>query len=235
MTSLPMFPLGSVLFPSMPLVLRVFEQRYLQLLAEVVGDDEPEFGVVLIERGQEVGGGDARFGVGAVARITELDVGDGFIALIAVGTRRIEVVEWVGEQPFPRAVVRELPALEWSELFREQFDDAEHTVRSALRVASEFVDLAFSPDIELAGDPVAASWQLAAIAPIGELDRVRLLAAADLPELLARLVELTEAAVEQLRYSAVDDAVDDTTDDDGGPDELGPDDPGPAADDGPRS
>jgi Lon protease-like protein len=55
-TDIPMFPLGSVLFPAMPLGLRVFEPRYLQMLQDVMPDGPAEFGVVLIERGQEVSG-----------------------------------------------------------------------------------------------------------------------------------------------------------------------------------
>ena len=42
---LPMFPLGSVLFPSMPLALRVFEERYLAMLASVLQEEPSEFGV----------------------------------------------------------------------------------------------------------------------------------------------------------------------------------------------
>ena len=55
-----MFPLGTVLFPHTPLALRIFEQRYLMMLGRVLDDDEPSFGVVLIERGSEAGGGDQR-------------------------------------------------------------------------------------------------------------------------------------------------------------------------------
>ena len=58
---LAIFPLGSVLFPGMPLPLRVFEPRYVAMIASVLGNAEREFGVVLIERGSEVGGGDVRF------------------------------------------------------------------------------------------------------------------------------------------------------------------------------
>jgi ATP-dependent protease La (LON) substrate-binding domain len=53
-----MFPLNSVLFPYMPLRLRVFEERYLIMLAELLRREEARFGVVLIERGREVGGGE---------------------------------------------------------------------------------------------------------------------------------------------------------------------------------
>ena len=53
-----MFPLGSVLLPGDVLPLHVFEQRYRALIRRCLTDPEPEFGVVLIDRGHEVGGGD---------------------------------------------------------------------------------------------------------------------------------------------------------------------------------
>ena len=53
MAQLPMFPLGSVLFPYTPLPLRVFEPRYLTMIGHLLDDDDPQFGVVLIERGHE--------------------------------------------------------------------------------------------------------------------------------------------------------------------------------------
>ena len=53
---MPMFPLGSVLFPAMPLALRVFEERYLKMMGAILDQEPSEFGVVLIERGSEVGG-----------------------------------------------------------------------------------------------------------------------------------------------------------------------------------
>ena len=67
---MPMFPLGTVLFPHMGLPLHVFEARYQALTRDCL-DGNGEFGVVLIERGSEVGGGDTRFGVGTVALIAE--------------------------------------------------------------------------------------------------------------------------------------------------------------------
>ena len=54
MPVMPMFPLGTVLLPAMPLSLRIFEERYLKLLGDLVTSENPEFGVVLIERGPEV-------------------------------------------------------------------------------------------------------------------------------------------------------------------------------------
>ncbi len=65
-----MFPLGTVLLPGQTLPLHVFEPRYRELV-RVCLDGDGTFGVVLIERGSEVGGGDVRApNVGTVARIT---------------------------------------------------------------------------------------------------------------------------------------------------------------------
>ena len=63
-----MFPLGTVLFPSGVLPLRVFEPRYRDMLEDLLSGNR-EFGVVLIERGSEVGGGEVRSGIGTMARI----------------------------------------------------------------------------------------------------------------------------------------------------------------------
>jgi uncharacterized protein len=52
--SLPLFPLGTVLYPGMILPLRVFEERYRRLMRDQ-RDDDPIFGVVLIRSGREVG------------------------------------------------------------------------------------------------------------------------------------------------------------------------------------
>jgi Lon protease-like protein len=196
MTTQPMFPLGSVLFPYMPLQLRVFEDRYVAMLSRILESEILEFGVVLIERGQEVGGGEHRFRHGTVARITQLDVLEGFVRLAAHGQRRIEVVEWLAEEPHPEAIVRELAELDWDDALLPLRAQAEHDVRRALAVASEFTDPLWSPDVELSEDPTAAAWQLAAIAPLGPLDQVALLQATTMEGLLRSVIEYTAVAGE---------------------------------------
>ena len=54
---LPLFPLGTVLFPGLVLPLHVFEPRYRALVADLLALPEPErrFGVVAIREGREVG------------------------------------------------------------------------------------------------------------------------------------------------------------------------------------
>lgn len=197
-THLPMFPLGSVLFPHMPLVLRVFEQRYVVLLSRVLQEDEPEFGVVLIERGQEVGGGEQRFRFGTVARIMQLDAGEEFFALVAEGGRRFEVVDWLDEDPHPQAEIRDLPDLEWDESLAPLREGAEQIVRRVLSKASEFTDGIWSADVEFSDDPVAAAWQLAAVAPLGSIDQLSLLRSSTVRELLDGIIEFTTMAEETL-------------------------------------
>lgn len=104
-----MFPLGSVLVPGMILPLHVFEERYRRLVHDCLAGDG-EFGVVLIERGSEVGGGDVRTDVGTVARIVQADeLPDGRFVVGAVGVRRIRVSRWLEDAPYPRADVADWP------------------------------------------------------------------------------------------------------------------------------
>jgi Lon protease-like protein len=191
---LAMFPLGSVLFPGMPLPLRVFEPRYVAMLSSVLGEAEPEFGVVLIERGSEVGGGDVRFGVGTVARIVSVEQTGGTIVLLATGAARFEVVRWLQDDPFPRAQVRELAALEVDESTPAELGAAEAVVRATISRASEFVELPWPADTELSPELAQRIWQVAGIAPINSLDQYTLLRSRTAAELLTRLVEDTQGA-----------------------------------------
>ncbi|HET7397201.1 MAG TPA: LON peptidase substrate-binding domain-containing protein [Intrasporangium sp.] len=204
MTTLPIFPLGSVLLPAMPMALRIFEHRYVVLLSRVLRE-EGEFGVVLIERGSEVGGGDHRFGLGTVARIRECDVGVEAIHLVAVGGRRFEVREWLEDDPHPEARVSFLPDLQWSPHLRPLLDEAEVAVRRGLARASEFTGGTWPAGVGLSDDPLQAAWQLAGISPVGPLDRQSLLRAATVEELLTSVIQRTEEAVEVLTMAWPED------------------------------
>lgn len=205
MTMMPMFPLGSVLFPSMPTALRVFEERYIVMLSTILGDEPPEFGIVLIERGSEVGGGEHRFPIGTIAQITRVETSEGFIGLIAQGDRRIEVTDWLDDDPYPRAEVRDVPPLVWDDELAPLLERAEQLVRRTIARASEFVEQQWPADIVLSGDPVEAAWQLAGIAPLGPLDQVRLLQSTTVAELLSGTIEATESAAEMLTADWGDD------------------------------
>lgn len=158
MANVAMFPLGSVLFPHTPLALRIFEERYLVMLGRLLDDEDPQFGVVLIERGSEAGGGDQRFGIGTMARITNVMAGERDIHLIAVGGARVEVSEWSDDEPYPTAAVRELPALVWDDALTPLRNEAERIVRRVLSRAAEYSDVQWDPNIEISDDPLESSW-----------------------------------------------------------------------------
>lgn len=98
-SQLPLFPLGTVLFPGMPLPLRIFERRYLAMLADR-RESEPAFGIVLIRGGREVGDMPQVSTTGTTARLeTVQSRADGTMEIEVIGERRFEVeyVDWSGD------------------------------------------------------------------------------------------------------------------------------------------
>lgn len=186
-----MFPLGSVLFPYTPLPLRVFEPRYLTMLGRLLDADEPMFGVVLIERGHEAGGGDQRSSIGTLARLLEVSTGDDDMYALAVGTERITVDRWLDDDPHPQAEVSPVPPLEWNEALTPLRNEAEALVRRMLARSAVVGEAQWDPNVELSDDPVASAWQLAAIAPLGEYDRFTLLQSTTTGGLLRQIIDLT--------------------------------------------
>ncbi len=184
MASLPMFPLGSVLVPGAILPLHVFEPRYQALMSDCL-DGDGRFGVVLIERGSEVGGGDQRADVGTTASIEQYQqLDDGRFALIAVGRERFRVGEWLDEEPYPRARI-EL----WADPPLDAVDQP--LLAEARRALARFLP-DDEPEPELASDPSLASHQLTAIAPVGDYDRYRLLGAVGPADRLRQLIVLLD-------------------------------------------
>ena len=84
-SQLPLFPLGTVLFPGMPLPLRIFERRYLKMLADR-REFEPAFGVVLIRGGREVGEIPQVSAIGTTASLDSLESRpDGTLEIRGIG------------------------------------------------------------------------------------------------------------------------------------------------------
>ena len=91
---LPLFPLNSVLFPSMVLPLHIFEERYKLMINTCLAQDKP-FGIVLIYSGSEVGGPAVPHPVGTMARIGHWEwLPDGRMNIITVGERRFRITEY---------------------------------------------------------------------------------------------------------------------------------------------
>jgi uncharacterized protein len=172
---LPMFPLQTVLFPGVAMPLHVFEPRYRALTRHCL-DGDGRFGVVLIERGSEVGGGDVRVSVGTCARIVEAaELPDGRWLLMIVGVERVEVQRWLPDDPYPQAEVSVLAEVSAGPDASEQRGAVERLLRRALALKAELGEPAAAATVELDPDPGVAAYQAAALAPLGALDRQRLL------------------------------------------------------------
>ena len=200
-TPMPMFPLQSVLVPAAPLPLHVFEPRYQVLMHDVMTSESREFGVVMIERGSEVGGGDVRSRVGTVARILDAErAPDGRWGVIALGTRRVDVVEWLEDDPYPRALVVDRPDGPWTAEADAAVAEVEPIVRRALALKAEIGDPAPAATVELDDLPVTKAWQLVAVAPILTIDRHALLRHDDPVERMHRLRALVDEEIDALAH-----------------------------------
>jgi Lon protease-like protein len=198
---LAMFPLGTVLFPTLFLPLHVFEPRYRELVRRCLADEsDPEFGVVLIERGSEVGGADVRTDVGTVARILEAaELDDGRWVLGTVGTRRIRVRRWLADDPFPRAETEDWDDGQTAIPLADAYAEATSLLRRVLALKAEVGETAPPATVELADDPLLGSYQLAALSSLGPADQQKLLAA-DTPE--ERLDETRRMLAEEADFLA---------------------------------
>jgi Lon protease-like protein len=207
---LAMFPLESALLPGEVLPLRIFEPRYGALVRHCVERGEP-FGVVLIARGREVGGGDSRSDVGVLARITEYaELGSGRYVLHCRTGDRIRVDDWLPDDPYPRANVRMWPDEPGDPVTELQFLDVEGRVialferiadvRGASLPDREVLLGTADADAEVSDDAGKRLYALATRVPIGAADRYAVLAAPSAADRLAALREAVEAVTEMVEF-----------------------------------
>jgi hypothetical protein len=192
---LPMFPLSAVLFPHASMPLHVFEPRYRDLMRDCLAADA-RFGIVLIERGSEVGGGDERSTLGTRGVITRsAELPDGRWILEVEGEALIAVEEWLPDDPYPVALVHDAPAEPVAGDAAPLVGAAGQRVRRARALLAEQGGAPpLAPELALdgGGDADLASWQLCAAAPLNAYDAQRLLAAEGAPHRLRLLTQLME-------------------------------------------
>lgn len=193
---LPIFPLSNVVFPYMLLPLHIFEERYRALMSDLQGVEDPEFGVVLIERGWEVGGGEERADLGTAVRLLDAEeIEGGRWVAVTAGTRRIRVTRWLPDEPYPVAEVEDVKDLEAGEEGGTLRAAAYQAVRKVAALQAELGEPGAPLDFELANDPAIASYQACALSPIGPLDAQKLLV---MDDPTSRLWELTEMLHEHI-------------------------------------
>lgn len=191
---LPMFPLGAVLLPSTAISLHIFEPRYRALARDCV-DGDGRLGVVLIERGSEVGGGDVRFEVATEARIADaVELADGRWALIVVGEARVRILRWLPDAPYPRAEVVTCADRPPGPDAESQRNELDRLLRRTLALWSELGEEAPNGGgpamTELSPQSEAATWQAVALGPLGPMDAQRVLATDGADERLALVLAL---------------------------------------------
>jgi Lon protease-like protein len=196
---IPLFPLGTVLFPGAVLPLRIFEERYRRLVRDLLDGPEPRrFGVVAIELGHEVGPGAARrlASVGCTAVLRRVvPYEDGRFDIVSVGGQRFRITEVDDAPSYPRAAVTLLPdepgagpgdaVARVSRLFPRYL----RQLAAAGRQATD--------SVPSSSEPIALSYAVAGALVVGRHDKQRLLEAADATvrlglaaDLLAREIKL---------------------------------------------
>ena len=185
---LPLFPLSTVLFPGMRLPLHIFEQRYRQLVADLLERPEPrQFGVIAIRKGRETGvdGISALYEIGCVATVRQAEPReDGRYDLLTVGEQRFRLLGVDQSLPYLRGEVDPLP---------DETGEAAAAARATQQVQAAFrrylnalvdrgggvISVSDLPD-----EPLLLSYVVGAAMIIDLPDRQALLAA---PDALSRL------------------------------------------------
>ncbi|MEM7142118.1 MAG: LON peptidase substrate-binding domain-containing protein [Actinomycetota bacterium] len=202
-----MFPLEQTVLPTAVVPLHIFEERYRAFARDVTPRDDPEFGIAPIERGREVGGEDVRATLGVVARVIEAEeFADGRWGLVNAATRRIRVVEWLADDPYPRAMVEDWPdddADSYRDVVqgerRAALDGAMSRLRDAVVRLNPGEQI---PAVVLPDDDAQATWQAAVIAQFGPLDASDLLGRPGVVDRLGRTIELLGERADMLEALA---------------------------------
>jgi uncharacterized protein len=201
--TLPLFPLGTVLFPGLLLPLHIFEERYRQLVRDLLDRPEPRrFGVIAIRQGRETGvdGIQALHEIGCTATLRQVkELEDGRYDIVTVGTRRFRLAGVDDSGPYLQGQV-DLLAEETGEAAAAA--QAVRMVRDSFRaylaaLAERGVTQISAP--ELPDDAVTLSYLVGASMIIDLSDRQALLAEPDAVRRLAAERALLSRELTMLR------------------------------------
>jgi len=192
-TELPLFPLGSVLFPGVVLPLHIFEHRYRQLVRDLAALPEGaprRFGVVAIKDGQEVGRDsvNALYDTGCTAEIDSIvEYEDGRFDITTTGVHRFRLREYDGDGPYAQGVVELMDEVAGPEA--ETLTPGIGTLfRKYQSALAELRGVTVTEIPELPDDPTVLSYLVGAATVLDVYEKQRLLA--------------TETTAERLRAEA---------------------------------
>lgn len=169
--TLPLFPLGSVLFPGGILSLKVFEQRYLDMTADCLRR-KTSFGICLIAGGQEVGKTATPHPIGTLAEIIEADMQQLGILLLKVrGGQRFRIIESTAQADgLLRGTVEFL-----GEPGEKAVPDAQHGLVPLLEKVISDLGAEKMPGPHHFNDATWVGYRLAEILPVKALAKQKLL------------------------------------------------------------
>lgn len=185
---IPLFPLNTVLFPGGFLPLRIFEPRYLDMVAQCMQQQMP-FGVVMIRSGGEVGAPAETMQTGTLAAIVDFDKGkDGMLMVACIGGDRFRILESRTEtNRLLRARVEVIPDGEDSALAPEH-----ETLAGFLRAVVNQPGMSrriAPPDINYSS-PLEIGYRLAEMLPVGLEEQQQLLEMTDPNSRLDRIAAM---------------------------------------------
>ena len=194
---LPLFPLGgTVLFPGMNLPLQIFEDRYVQMMADITQHDSC-FGVVLIKEGKEVGAPATPYDVGTVAQVIKReDTPDGRIILLAEGQERFRSLNIVQQRPY---LIARVELLSFEEPSISQ---------SAIQVREKYIDYArllagmsneWMKEIKVPDEATELSYLVAHSLDVNPLVKQGLLEMLSVEERLIAEIEILDLTMEHVR------------------------------------
>jgi Lon protease-like protein len=193
--------------PATALPLHIFEPRYRALMDDLTGAElgtpliNPEMGVVGIERGHEVGGGEERSRVGTLTHLVEAEhLTDGRWIAVFAGTGRFRVDEWLPDDPYPLAMVTDLVEPDWDAANDAALAAAQKRALEVLAMAAAVGDIDDPGPVTWSTEPARAAWQACALAPIGALDRQQLLEADEVAVRLDLLRQSLDGAAEVFAF-----------------------------------
>ncbi len=172
---IPLFPLGTVLFPKQLLPLRIFEERYKLMINECLRD-QTSFGVVLIKAGREVGGPVVPHEVGTTARIAQAQhLEEGRISLQAIGEQTFRLARITQQRPYMRGEIEFLDSRAGDEV------ELEDVISSVKQQFSAHLDILSQMserqrvDLNLDLDPESLSYLVASVLAIENPEKQQLL------------------------------------------------------------
>jgi Lon protease-like protein len=189
---LPLFPLNVVLFPTVLLPLRIFEERYKLMLQQCLQGDQT-FGVVLIKSGREVGGPAAPHPIGTQARIVDVvPRPDGRFNLAMVGVRPFRILELLRQEPY---LVGRVEFLQYEMGQPDAVASLAEPVRQAFRKHIHLLAALTQqqpPDSPLDMDPEDLSYAVAGGLQVGVLQKQDLLETPTVEERMRKELKMLE-------------------------------------------